>query len=258
MLSLSTVATIALCACVAALVLRYAPRRDWFTPARLKFLRNMGGVAVGLAVLVLTLSACLGIGDDSATPTPTPTGAQAASNANDSAANEYAVALAYVTSHLGYKPACVDTKNPDGTTATKCTPTSEMINLLMRISREGDPTHIGYVYLLSVDGKIMFYSPVYGKCSSMNSLPTPPDKVQTDTGGTNNAYWGWGVDTSAAQLDGSYGENEPGIFCFTVPNRVLIESNLPFFMSDSYIHMQTPPALQLNCTNSTGPNGCSS
>lgn len=82
---------------------------------------------------------------------------------------------------------------------------------------------LGYVILLTESGSIIGKFTVDGKVSSLNSFLTPNTTSPNDT----RAYW-------LADVDGSYGENDNGIFFFTVDGKyiewtgIYLYSDIPF------------------------------
>lgn len=70
-----------------------------------------------------------------------------------------------------------------------------------------------YVYLVSF-GKIIGYYVADGKPASTRSYLMPEEAYQKMTYGDNRASYNWNV-TQAPDIDGTYGENNPGIRFFT-------------------------------------------
>lgn len=119
------------------------------------------------------------------------------------------------------------------------TASEEMHNLLERILRQNDPNHISYLYLfLPGVAQPLGYYVIKGKCSSTDSLPVNPTQPLYDGNGNATAI------IDAAQLDGSFGTNEQGIFCF-LDNaaRTMITWSGVYFQSDSYIPLAHVPVL---------------
>lgn len=83
---------------------------------------------------------------------------------------------------------------------------------------------LGYVILLTESGSVVGKFTVDGKVSSLNSFLTP------DTWGTPSGSW-------LADVDGSYGENDNGIFFFTPDGKyvewsgIYLYSDIPFEVS---------------------------
>lgn len=125
---------------------------------------------------------------------------------------------------------------------------AELANLIERINRENDPNHYWYVYIFTVDGKLMFYSKIHGKVSSTDSSPTAPDSTSCDGNGTSSGYSCSTV--SNPSLDGSYGTNEPGIFFFLAnAPQTMMETNFMYIVTDSYIPITQQPVLNMNVSN---------
>jgi hypothetical protein len=80
----------------------------------------------------------------------------------------------------------------------------ERQNQIERAKRINDPNKIGYVYELSVDGKVINYYVIKGKVSSTNSYLVP-DEVVVYSGGAT---------VQAPDIDGSYGDNQNAIYFF--------------------------------------------
>jgi hypothetical protein len=107
----------------------------------------------------------------------------------------------------------------------------ERRNLRERLIRTNKPDAQGYVYLMSF-GKIIGYYTVKGKVSSTQSQMTTGDIITSRNGGGS-------VVVGAPGDDGSYGENEPGIFFFTTEGQ-MITTNLDYIWSDNLISIDTP------------------
>jgi hypothetical protein len=93
---------------------------------------------------------------------------------------------------------------------------------------------LGYVVLLTESGAVIGSFVVDGKISSLNSFLTPNYIEQ---------YYmeGGVVNTELADVDGSYGENDGGIFFFTVDgkyceyNGTYLYSDIPFEVEDPVV-----------------------
>jgi len=119
------------------------------------------------------------------------------------------------------------------------TRSEEMHNLVTRLQRQNDPNHISYLYEFSMDGKIIGYYVVRGKCSSTDSQLTIPQMIDNTNGAGGQVI-------AAPSLDGSSGLNEPGIFCFLDnPQRTMITWSGTYQMSDTYLPMHQVPLLTL-------------
>lgn len=89
---------------------------------------------------------------------------------------------------------------------------------------------LGYVILLTESGSIVGKFTVDGKVSSLNSFLTPDSEYyEYNTGATSTCYNDW-----VADVDGSYGENDNGIFFFTPDGKyvewsgIYLYSDIPF------------------------------
>lgn len=91
----------------------------------------------------------------------------------------------------------------------------ERVNLREKLLRFNDPNKIGYVYLLSDMGDIISFFTVKGKVSSTQSQMTTQEQVEYYDGCGNGCYEKQDVVTTSPGDDGSFGENEQGIFFFT-------------------------------------------
>lgn len=87
---------------------------------------------------------------------------------------------------------------------------------------------LGYVILITDNGAILGNFVVDGKVSSLNSFLTPDTTYPNSTG----ANW-------LAGVDGSYGENDAGIFFFT-PDGKYIEWTGTYLYSDIPFEVEQP------------------
>lgn len=85
---------------------------------------------------------------------------------------------------------------------------------------------LGYVILITDNGAILGNFVVDGKVSSLNSFLTP------DTSHSPSGYW-------LADVDGSYGENDAGIFFFT-PDGKYLEWTGTYLYSDIPFEVEEP------------------
>lgn len=106
----------------------------------------------------------------------------------------------------------------------------ERRNLKERLLRQSKPNKIGYVYFVQF-GKFMGYWTIKGKVSSTQSQMNPTDDVSGDMCGSGCSEH---VVTESAGDDGSYGDDEPGVFFFTTEG-VMIQ--LPV---DAYFYSDEP------------------
>lgn len=91
---------------------------------------------------------------------------------------------------------------------------------------------LGYVILLTESGSVVGKFTVDGKVSSLNSYLTPDSEYYEYSGGEYSARNNW-----IADADGSYGENDSGIFFFTPDGKyvewsgIYLYSDIPFEVS---------------------------
>lgn len=91
---------------------------------------------------------------------------------------------------------------------------------------------LGYVILLTESGSVVGKFTVDGKVSSLNSFLTPDSEYYEYSAGETSRrnYW-------LADVDGSYGENDNGIFFFTPDGKyvewsgIYLYSDIPFEVS---------------------------
>lgn len=123
--------------------------------------------------------------------------------------------------------------------ADQLTDSLERRNLRERLLRQNDPERIGYVYYVSF-GKFLGYWTIKGKVSSTQSQMTPSDDISEDlwgSGGTEH------VVTDAPGDDGSYGENEKGVFFFTTEGAMVQVCEECYFYSDQPVAIGSIPEL---------------
>jgi hypothetical protein len=131
---------------------------------------------------------------------------------------------------------------------------TEIANHLIRNMRYNRKGNKSYVYIYANNGVIKAYFPIIGKCSSTQSSPTSLWHAQGHEGNndtSNGNYFGGGdhtgVPVDSPQLDGSYGDNEPGVFCFVdEPGHPMITFNGDYIMTDKYIPLRSEPELIIN------------
>lgn len=86
---------------------------------------------------------------------------------------------------------------------------------------------LGYIVLFAESGAVVGSFVVDGKISSLNSFLTPDSEYyEKSTGSTSTIYNKW-----LADVDGSYGQNDAGIFFFT-PDGKYIEWTGTYLYSD--------------------------
>ena len=99
---------------------------------------------------------------------------------------------------------------------------------------------LGYVILFLGNGEILGKFVVDGKLSSLNSYLTPDSEYYEQRYGSDGYSYGDGNDW-LADVDGSYGENDTGIFFFTPDGKYLewtgkyLYSDIPFDIKDTII-----------------------
>lgn len=103
----------------------------------------------------------------------------------------------------------------------------ERRNLREKLLRFNKPDKIGYVYLLSQTGEVISFFTIKGKVSSTQSQMTTSDVVGRYCEGTGCES---GVVTKGPSDDGSYGENEQGVFFFTTEDVYVSWSGLYLYM----------------------------
>lgn len=125
----------------------------------------------------------------------------------------------------------------------KITRSLERENIKKRVEFINQPDRIGYLYLLSANGQLIKEVQVIGKVSSLNSYLTPMEDIQVirhrgDASGSMETP----ITTQAADLDGTYGENQDGIFWFTADG-VYQEWSGMYFYSSERMTFTTQPLL---------------
>lgn len=90
---------------------------------------------------------------------------------------------------------------------------------------------LGYVILLTESGSVVGKFTVDGKVSSLNSFLTPDSEYYERSSGTINKW--------LADVDGSYGENDNGIFFFT-PDGKYVEWSGIYLYSDIPFEVDAP------------------
>lgn len=94
---------------------------------------------------------------------------------------------------------------------------------------------LGYIVLITESGSVVGRFTVDGKVSSLNSYLTPDsDYYELVTGSTRTRINNW-----IADVDGSYGENDSGIFFFT-PDGKYIEWTGTYLYSDIPFEIDNP------------------
>lgn len=120
--------------------------------------------------------------------------------------------------------------------ADKLKDSLERRNLRERLLRQNDPDKIGYVYYVQF-GKFLGYWTIKGKVSSTQSQMTPTDILDgRDCSGCTNVV-------EAPGDDGSYGENEKGVFFFTTEGAQVQVPEDAYFYSDQPVALDNVPEL---------------
>lgn len=103
---------------------------------------------------------------------------------------------------------------------------------------------LGYIVLFTESGSIVGNFTVDGKVSSLNSYLSPDSEyyeINQGEYGTSENYNKW-----LADVDGSYGENDDGIFFFTTDGKYIewtgtyLYSDIPFIVEDPIVKVGTP------------------
>ena len=93
---------------------------------------------------------------------------------------------------------------------------------------------LGYVVLLTESGSVVGKFTVDGKVSSLNSFLTPDSEYYEYSAGEYSCKNNW-----IADIDGSYGENDNGIFFFT-PDGKYVEWSGIYLYSDIPFEVESP------------------
>lgn len=97
---------------------------------------------------------------------------------------------------------------------------------------------MGYIVLFTDNGSVVGRFTVDGKVSSLNSYLTPDSEYYEHSAGNYSTYNNW-----IADVDGSYGENDAGIFFFTSEGKYIewtgtyLYSDIPFEISDPVLQI---------------------
>lgn len=129
--------------------------------------------------------------------------------------------------------AALNNKQP----APKLDTSLERDNLIKRLKFLNNSNQLGYVYLLSLDGKVVAQYTIKGKVSSINSMLTTMDQVRCPGSEGRGC-----VSLSSPDLDGSYGKNPDGIFFFTTEG-AYVEWSGTYIYSSEKLNIQTPLSL---------------
>ncbi len=97
---------------------------------------------------------------------------------------------------------------------------------------------LGYIVLFTESGSVIGSFVVDGKVSSLNSYLTPDSEYYEYSGGEYSAKNCW-----ISDVDGSYGENDNGIFFFTTDGKYIewtgtyLYSDIPFIVDDPILRV---------------------
>lgn len=118
----------------------------------------------------------------------------------------------------------------------------ERENVAKKLKLDSDPNRLSYIYLLSLDGKVISHFVAKGKVSSADSQLLPTQEVRDVCCSGYEA-----MQFEAAGDDATYGAREPGIFFFT-PAGQLITWSGDYVQSDRQLSIKTPISLVADAT----------
>ncbi len=131
----------------------------------------------------------------------------------------------------------------------------ERRNLIRRLELVNNASRISYIHLLAMDGRVIFYTSVRGKVSSLNSMLTTSQQVVTiplpGCAGQGPACYGQHV-IESPDFDGTYGENPHGIFWFT-QDGTYMEWNGNYFVSDRPMRLAQEPIMVMQVNGQGNP-----
>ena len=151
------------------------------------------------------------------------------------------------TGHLNGYNACVTADYMERLIAkrpypsTKIEDSMERRNLTEKLLRFNDTNKIAYVTLLSDFGTVISTYTIQGKVSSNQSALTAPQQCNGDGDGLGSS----GACIVSPGDDGSYGENEQGIFFFTTAG-VLVQWNGKYLLTDAPQQITAAPVITYN------------
>lgn len=111
----------------------------------------------------------------------------------------------------------------------------ERRNIRERLLRTNNPTKIQYVYLLGMNGTYIGYYAIKGKVSSTQSQMTTAQLIQRTCKSGDCSF----DVVNAPGDDGSYGDNEQGIFFFTTEG-VMVTTSMDYIVSDAPLPVSAP------------------
>ena len=106
---------------------------------------------------------------------------------------------------------------------------------------------LGYIVLFGESGVVLGSFVVDGKVSSLNSFLTPDSEYYEQISSSDNSSWYVSNNEWLADVDGSYGANDNGIFFFT-PDGKYIEFTGTYLYSDIPFEVESP-ILKVGATN---------
>lgn len=118
----------------------------------------------------------------------------------------------------------------------------ERKNVAEKLKRDSDPNRLSYIYLLSLDGKVISHFVAKGKVSSADSQLLPTQEVRDVCCSGYEA-----MQFEAAGDDATYGAREPGIFFFT-PQGQMVTWSGDYIQSDRQLSIKTPISLVADAT----------
>lgn len=124
---------------------------------------------------------------------------------------------------------------------TKIQDSLERAQLTEKLLRYNDPNKIAYVSLLSDYGTVIASYTIKGKVSSNQSSLTATEQVWEKGSGGSLTFPSPGD-------DGSYGENEPGIFFFTTGG-VMVQWNGKYLLTDAPQQIVVAPVVTYNVSD---------
>lgn len=98
---------------------------------------------------------------------------------------------------------------------------------------------LGYVVLMTESGAVVGRFEVDGKVTSLNSYLTPDSEYYEYSSGSSTTYNNW-----LADVDGSYGSNDDGIFFFTPDGKYIefsglyLYSDIPFKIANPVVSIE--------------------
>jgi hypothetical protein len=122
--------------------------------------------------------------------------------------------------------------------APEITYSLERQNQIDRSKIINDKNRLGYLYLLSDDGKVVDFVVIKGKVSSTKSYLVPDEQIVDDPYNASSTS----LTVQAPDIDGSYGENQEAIYFFEADGQ-MGEWNGKYRYSTKPLKMTTQPVL---------------